>query len=93
MGRVCTQVSQIPLLGEGGGPVRLSGCPQNSKYYPQLLPPLFFWAGGTWMFPGPPYPRRSRIFYPHLLNLYFFLPGPIPGKKQPDLAWSAGRKK
>lgn len=32
MGRVCTQVSQIPLLGEGGGPVRLSGCPQNSKY-------------------------------------------------------------
>ena len=35
---------------------------------------FFFWGGGTWMFPGPPYPRRSRILYPYLLNLYFFLP-------------------
>ena len=63
-----------PPFGRGGWagtPVRV---PAEFQVLTAAAPSSFFWAGGTWMFPGPPYPRRSRIFYPHLLNLYFFLP-------------------
>lgn len=51
---------------------------------------FFLGGGGTWMFPGPPYPRRSRILYPTSLTSTSSSLRSRPGQAAFSWGWGQG---
>lgn len=66
----------------------LSGCPAESRVLTSAAPSSLF---GSWMFLGPPFPRRSRIFYPHLLTSAPSCLRSRPGQAAFSWGWAWGR--